>query len=215
MSTVFEVELPAGGTLQLQTAEEVDLWRESSMRYIDDYHLTKQNDLVLLGGLLQQQVLLFRAQRQINGMEPELDTNGVPTGSYKMLETKPDDVLAANKLLNSASDQIQKIEKALGIDKVTRESGGQHTVASYLQTLKRAAHERGIHISKRVLAYENFVANLRTRIHILTNADAEDRAYHNVTPDKVLDWVREQLLELEEADKRFARERGKVFVGKL
>lgn len=215
MSNVFEVDLPAGGQLQLQTAEEVDLWRQSMSRYIDDYHLTKNNDLVLLGVILQQQVVVYRAQRGINGMEPELDANNIPTGNYKMVSAEADEIQAAMKTLTTASDQIQKIEKALGIDKVTREAGGQQTVASYVQTLKRAAHERGIHLSKRVIAYEKFVMELRMRLRILYNADPEDRAYHDITPDKILEWAKDQLAELEEVDRKFARERGRVFVGKL
>jgi hypothetical protein len=212
---VHEVTLPAGGQLQLQTSEEVDLWRESMSKYIDDYHLTKNNDLVLLGVILQQQVVVYRAQRAINGMEPELDANNIPTGNYKMISAEADEIQAAMKTLTTASDQIQKIEKSLGIDKVTREAGGQQTVASYIQTLKRAAHERGVHISKRVLAYEKFVMDLRMRLRILDNADAEDRAYHDITPEKILEWARDELRALEEVDKKFAREKGRVFVGQL
>src|SRR3954453_22475860 len=97
----FEVDLPAGGSLQLQTAEEVDMWNQSVERYIDDYHLTKNNDLVLLGALVQQQVILYRAQRKINGMEPELDEHSVPTGKYKMISAEADEIQAAMKTLTN------------------------------------------------------------------------------------------------------------------
>lgn len=209
------VELPAGGQLMVQTPEEVDLWETSRTRYVDDYHFTKQNDLVLLGAVLQQQLILFRAQRQINGMEPELDASDVPTGRYKLIPPDNEQVSAAIKQLGQASDQIRAIEKALGIDKVSRESGGQHTVDNYLRTLKRAAHERGIHISKRILAYEGFVKGLSWRIRVLRNADVEDRAYHDLTPEKIVEWIAAELAKLEEADKKFAADIGKIFVGKL
>lgn len=48
----FEVELPAGGRLHLHSVEEVDLWEESKQRYVEDYQLTQQNDLLLLGAIL-------------------------------------------------------------------------------------------------------------------------------------------------------------------
>lgn len=211
----FEVELPGGGMMYLQSAEEVELWRKSSAKYVEDYHLTKMNDLVLVGAILQQQVTLFRAQRNLNGMKPELDNAGVPTGRYVQAEVDADDVNAYMRILNTAADQIQKIEKSLGIDKVTREAGGTVSVSNYLMTLKKAAHERGIHISKRVIRSEGFINDLRWRLRVLYNADAEDRAYHNITPDAILEWCNEQLVELEDIDKRFAREKGKVFVGKL
>jgi hypothetical protein len=211
----FEVELPAGGKMYLQSPEEVELWERSAERYVDDYHLTKSNDLVLVGAILQQQISMFRAQRKLNGLEPQFDNAGVPTGQYTRVEIDADETDKWMKTLNSAADQVQKIEKSLGIDKVTREAGGTMSVENYLRTLKRAAHERGIHISKRVLAYEKFVNDFRWRLRVYFNADAEDRAYHNLTPDEMLKWCHEQLAGLEEIDKKFARDKGKVFAGKL
>jgi hypothetical protein len=211
----YEVELPSGGKMYLQSAEEVDLWENSHARYIEDYHLTKTNDLVLVGALLQQQVTLYRAQCSLNGMEAQLDNSGVPTGRYVQRKLDADETDKFIKMLNSASDQIQRVEKALGIDKVSREAGGAVTVENYLRTLKRAAHERGIHIATRVKKYEAFCMELKMKLRILKNADAEDRAYHDITPEKVLDWARDVLDALEEHDKKFAREKGALYVGKL
>lgn len=211
----FQVELPAGGLLHLQAAEEVDLWEKSSERYRDDYHLSKTNDLVLLGAILQHQVELFRAQRRLNGQKPELDAADQPTGKYvqEVLDDKDRDQVMAR--LNKSSQEIRSIEKALGIDKVTREAGGAVSVENYLRTLKAAAHERAIHISKRVLEYERVVNEARWKLRIMENCDAEDRAYHDLTPDNLLKWLSEELNALEEADKKFDRERGKIYVGKL
>jgi hypothetical protein len=211
----FEVELPAGGTMFLQSAEEVELWNRSHERYIEDYHLTKTNDLVLVGAILQQQVTLFRAQRRLNGLEPELDNAGVPTGRYRQVPLDADETDKYLSMMTKATEQIQKVEKALGIDKVTRESGGAVTVQQYLRTLKGAAHKRGVHISKRVIAYEGFVNDLRWRIRVLQNADAEDRAYHDISGEKIIAWADGELKKLEQVDKDFAAEYGKVFAGKL
>jgi hypothetical protein len=49
----------------------------------------------------------------------------------------------------------------------------------------------------------------------MRNGDAEDRAYHDLTPDKLIEWAWQQLQELEQIDKDFAKEYGKVFVGRL
>lgn len=209
----FEVELPAGGRLHLQNADEVDLWERSHSRYLEDFHLTKLNDLVLLGGLLQQQILLFRAQREINGMEPEIDDQGVPTGQW--VPMRDPDTGAATGQLNKATEEIRKLEKALGIDKVTRESGGQHTLQHYLQTLKKAAHERGIHITERTLAYEKFCNGLRWRMRLLQNGDPEDRRYHDISEQSILNWADGQLKSLEQVDQDFANQRGKLYAGKL
>lgn len=211
----FEVQLPGGGVMYLQSAEEVDLWEKSHSHYVDDYHLTKTNDLVLIGGLLQQQILLFRAQRTLNGMVPETDNAGVPTGRYVLVHMDEDAMGAASKRLNASLDQIQKLEKTLGIDKVSRESGGHYSLDNYLRTLKRAAHERGVHISKRVIGYEGFVQELSTRLRMLHNLDTEDRNYHGISETSVLKWAEEEIERLAELDRTFARDKGRLYVGQL
>lgn len=201
--------------MHLQSAEEVTLWKKSADRYVEDYQLSKTNDLVLLGAILQQQIILFRAQRKLNGMQPQVDANGVPTGQYTMVEIESDEIAGLTRIMNTATGEIRSLEKALGIDKVTREQGGTVTVANYLRTLKKAAHDRGIHISKRLLAYEKFANELRTMLRMFHNLDAEDRAYHNLTEEGMLKWCSDQLAALEEIDKKFAREKGKIYAGQL
>lgn len=211
----FEVELPSGGKLYVQSPEEVELWEKSREKYLDDYHLTKQNDLILVGAILQQQLIMFRSQRMANGMMPEMDANSLPTGRYTMKQVESEDIAAAMKMLNQATGEVTRLEKALGIDKVSRESGGQHTLSQYLQMLKGAAHARAIHISKRVIAYETFFNELSWRCRALKNWDAEDRAYHKLTPETVIAWATEEIDKLHDLDKKFAHEKGKLVVGKL
>jgi hypothetical protein len=62
----FEVDLPAGGRLKLNSADEVQLWEESAQRYVDDYGLSKANDLMLLGAILSQGVAMYRAQQDLS-----------------------------------------------------------------------------------------------------------------------------------------------------
>ncbi len=211
----YEVELPTGGVLHLQTPEEVDMWDTARDRFVEDYHLTKANDLVLLGVILQQYLAVFRAQRALNGMQPELDGANVPTGRYVHVELKSEDYQTHVRNLNTASKEIRELEKALGIDKSSREAGGAVSVEQYLRTLKAAAKERGIHITERAVAYEAFVNDLRTKLRMLKNLDAEDRSYHGITPDSILDWAGQELLALEQVDQDFAQQKGKLYVGRL
>lgn len=213
----YRVELPAGGVLHLQTPDECDFWEMSWERYREEYvaDQMKQNDLIALGQLLQQQIILFRAQTAINGMAPEVDGSGVPTGSYKRVELDGAEVSAWQKTMASAAQEMRELEKQLGIDKKTRESGGAQTVASYIQVLKRAAHQRAVHISKRTLEYERVINEARVRLRLLYHGDAEDRKYHNITPKTILDWLQSECARLEEVDKKHNRDKGKLWVGKL
>lgn len=211
----FPVELPAGGTMHLLTEEEVDLFQQSAQRYQEDYNLTKLNDLALVGAICTQQIILFRAQQRISGLEPEYE-DGVPTGRYKRVEKqKATDLSSAQTTITKSADQIREIEKALGLDKKTRESGGEHTVANYIDSLKKAAHQFGIRIAERVKEYEKVMMEARWKIRLLQNGDAEDLAYHDLTPEKFIDWLGQELADIEVNDKTWARQKGKVYVGKL
>lgn len=214
MADVFEVTMPGTGQrARLKNAEEVRMFNESRNMLIEEYQLTKLNDLVILGALLFQQILMGRAQQALSGMREQIDNSGNPSGNW--VEMEPDEISAAAQMLQKATDQIKSLEKSLGIDKATRESGGAYNLADYLRTLKSAAHERGIHISKRVLAMEHFFNELSWRVRALTEWDIEDRAHHNLTPENVIAWAKEEIAGLKQADKDFATEKGKLYVGKL
>lgn len=192
----FEVELPAGGRLKLQDADEVQMWEESAKRYIDDYGLTKANDLMLLGAILSQGIAMFRAQQSL------ADPKKAPS--------------AVNQI-GKASEQIRELEKALGIDKKSREAGGQHTVADYVARVKLAAHTKGVRISERTLAFEKFVMELRWKLRVLENGDDEDKRYmFGADPaGAVLAWATAEVKKLEEDEKAWANQKGKVFVGRV
>lgn len=213
---LFKVQLPAGGELVLHTQDEVDMWEQASEKYTKEYRLTKPNDLVLLGAILTHNLALFRAQQQINGMEPEFDPQGIPTGRYvKVQNQKSADRSAAQKMTIEASKEIRELEKALGIDKKTRESGGAHNIADYITNLKKAGHQLGVHIAKRMKFYEATMMEARWKIRLLRNGDPEDLKEHNLSPESLIDWLEGELKTAEEMDKKFAHEKGKVFLGKL
>lgn len=192
----FLVDLPGGGALALGGVEEVDLWEGSAKRYIEDYGLHKQNDLVLVGAILSQQLAMYRAQQDLN------DTKKASS--------------AQNTIIKAATE-IRELEKALGIDKKTREQGGQHTVADFITRLKRAGHEKAVRISERVKEHEALANELRWRIRLYRNGDDEDRAYHRdtMTADTIVDFAERGLATIEANDQKWAREKGKVFVGRL
>jgi hypothetical protein len=211
----FEVDLPAGGRLQLNSVDEVDLWEESARRYRGDYQLTQQNDLLLLGAILSQQLAMFRAQQRMNGMAPELDANGLPTGKYVRKELKISDMSAAQSTIVKASVEIRELEKTLGIDKKAREAGGTHTVQNYVGTLKAAARQYGLHLSKRMQAYERVAMEARWKLRLMRNGDPEDRNYHRLTPQAVCEWLEGELAMLEQLDQEFAKEKHRVYIGRL
>lgn len=187
----FSVELPAGGALELESPAEVDMWERAKKGYIEDYGLHRTNDLIQLGSILTQTLIMYRAQRNL------------------MDEEKAG---AAQGRLIKASEEVRKLEAALGIDKKSREAGGQHTVTDYLDRLKRRAHLMGVRVAERVRDYEKFHMELRWKIRLLRNGDEEDRAHHGLTEESVIAWAQGQLDELEEKDRQWSKEQRKAVV---
>jgi hypothetical protein len=210
----LEVELPAGGKLALQTVEEVDMWDRTAAKYRGDYALSKTNDLILVGAILTQNLAMFRATQAINGMEPQLN-NGVPTGQYVHKPVKATDAAKYQRMILEAAKEIRELEKSLGIDKKTRDAGGGDSIAGYLGSLKIAGRQLGVHITKRTKAYEEFAMEMRWRIRVLRHGDDEDRLHHGITEDSIIGFAETRLAELEQIDKDFANQKGKMFVGKL
>lgn len=211
----FEVDAPGGGKLAVLTAEEVTVYEEMRDSYIKDYALVRQSELVLLGALLSQALEIFRAQQEISGLIPRYDESGVPLGEYERKKLTPSQRVDVQKIVIAASKEIRELEKQLGIDKKSRDAGGKENVAEYITMLKRAGHRMGIHIHERVFKYEAFANEMRWRLRLLQNGDAEDKKYHDVSPEKICNWAREQLAEIEEHDKKFAKEQAGLFGGKL
>lgn len=209
----YEVELPGGGKLHLQTIDEVDLFETTRDRYLTDFRISTQSDKLLIGAILSQHLELFRSQQLLTGMQAEVDATGVPTGRYVKVQVKQTDRAAAFKVITAASEEIRNVEKALGIDKKTRDQGGQYDVATYVEGLKTAARSYGAHVSKRYLAYDEFATALRVKLRMLNNLDREDLATENISHETVCDWAWAILQKLEEADKKYAHEKGKAFVG--
>lgn len=211
----LEVDLPAGGTVHVMSMDEVNLWTTLKQRYMSEYKLRKVNDLGTLGAILMQQLTLFRAQRSLSGLEPKYDDDDVFTGEFIRVKVSQTATREYSATITASSKEIRELEKALGIDKKSRDAAGDQDVPNYLKRLKAFAREYGIHISKRVHAYEEFVNELRWRVRLEQNGDAEDKAYHECTPEGILKWADAELEKLTEVDKEFAKEKGKLVVGKI
>jgi hypothetical protein len=212
----YIVELPGGGgTLPLQSAEECDRWTTLQTRYQEEYELRKINDLTNLSTLLVQQINLYRAQMGLSGRVPEVDEDDLPTGRYKQRVLKPAEIKSYQEQITGASKEIREIEKTMGIDKNSREKAGTENNRAWLTAMKARAHRYGLHVSKRVTKYEEFVMELRWRVRLNEIGDAEDRNYESVDDAGVIRWIRAELAALEQADRDFAKEEGALVVGSV
>lgn len=213
--TNYEVELPAGGKLHLLTMDEVELFEKSRDRYLHDFKLTAQSDLLAVSNMLVLTVESFRAAQRVNGMEAELDASNVPTGRYVSTKVSGQDRSSALSIMMKTRESIAETEKQLGIDKRTRDQGGQHDVDAYVQACKSAAREFVVHLSRRYKAYDEFVMTLRTQVRMLKTLDNEDLMLMGLSKDSLIDWIWNELSGLEAVDKKYANEKHRLFIGKI
>jgi hypothetical protein len=208
------VEMPGGGGgITLQSDEEVDRWQMLEAAYRDQYDLRKVNDLTNLGTLLVQHMSLYRAQQALSGRFTELDNEGLPTGRYAYRVLKVNETRVYNDQATTASKEIRELEKAMMVDRASRDKAGDESLKGWLVTMKARAHRYGLHVSNRVKRYEEFAMELRWRLRLNEVGDPEDKAYENVSDADIVKWCREQLRELEEADRKFAQEEGALVLG--
>lgn len=210
----FKVEMPGGGGyLHLQSNEECDRFNTLAEQYQQQYSLRKVNDLTNLSTLLVQQINLYRAQQAMTGRQPEMDDDGIPTGRYEMRQLKPAEIRAFQGQITDASKEIRTIEQTMGIDKKSRDAAGDESVQAWLTAMKAKAVRYGLHVSKRVKAYEEFAMEMRWRVRLEQNGDAEDKHYEQCTPEEIVKWARGELEKLEKVDVEFAKEESKLVVG--
>lgn len=216
MSDEFTVDMPGGGgQMWLSNMPEVDRWQTLEAQYREQYDLRKVNDLTNLGTLLVQQINLYRAQMALSGRIQETDDEGLPTGRMISKVLKPAEVKSHQEAVTAASKEIREIEKAMGIDKKSREQAGDESLRTWLVTMKERAHRYGLHVAGRTKAYEEFAMELRWRLRLNQVGDAEDKQYEDCTDEGVLRWARERLAELEAKDQTFAQEEGALVLGRV
>jgi hypothetical protein len=212
---VYHEKLPNGGTITLQNPEEVAYFRSLSSAYGEDYAslLSKPNDRNRLSQLISFELIAHRYTQRMMGTVNMYDGNQNIIGIEKV---DPVEMNIISQNLPKVQEEIRKLESSLKIDKRTREGSGEGDIRNYMENLKKAAINYKVHLSKRYIAFDEFVNELRWRMRVVCNADLEDRAYHNLdTPEKLFDWINQQLNELEEVDKDFAKNKQSLWVGKI
>lgn len=215
MTKDFEVEMPGGGgVMHLHSAEEVELWERLLKSYREEHQITVASDLVVVGTLLTQQVRLYRGQQLSMGRRVQFDEeNNRSTGEYEFVGR--DEQVRGDLEVEKASKEIARIEDALGISKKAREAGGANTLAEYISNAKRFAHEYAVHITERVHFIEGVMMKAKTMIRMLDNLDEEDKAYHSISEETIIDFFRKACAFMEEKDIEWARDKGILFRGSM
>lgn len=209
---VLTCKLPGGGSITMLDPQEVDFFETLKKQYLKEYAISKPNDLARLSQLLMAELAAHRMTKKMAGQTARYDAKGQFTGYEKVDDEEMASVL---KSLPQIQSEIRSLEQHLRLDKKSREGHGQNEVKEYMETLKRAAKQYGVHLSERYTKYDEFRNELSWKLRVLDNADDKDRTYHNITAETVLQYCRDHVAEMDDFDKAFAHDKQSIWVGKI
>lgn len=179
--TLHTVLTPTGSELHLRTREEAMKYEEIRDRYLKDNAFPNVSDLQDLDRLLTFEIITYRWQLWL-GQGFDYDHSRIDESAIKTS-------------IKEYSVETRLLKLALGIDKATRDKEKGESLADYVTKLLERAKIFGYHRNKQ---YERAVTafwQLRSMVMTYDRCDAEERSQLDLTPETILDWVRENLIE--------------------
>lgn len=179
--STYMVITPTGAELNLQSSAEADKYEDMRDRYQQDNQFPNVSDIQDLDRLLVFEVMVNRWQTWIaQGFDYQ----------YARVD---ESTLKTN--IKEYSAEIRLIKLALGIDKATRDKEKSESLADYVAKLLERARVFGYHRNKQ---YEKAVTafwKLRSTVLTYDRCDEQERRELGLSPESILEWVRESLIE--------------------
>jgi len=211
---IYTVDQPDGGQVHLQTPSEVSYYEKLRDQYQGEYEVEAPNDLARLSQLLTLELTIYRKQQRMLGAVVYYDDQGNMAGWEEVSSAEQAQIADSLPKLQA---EVRNLEKALKLDRSTREGTGEGEIRRYMETLKGAANDYKIHLSERYTKFDEFVSELRWRLRVLRLPEEmeDDKKYHNISQETVIEFCEQQLRELEELDKEFAKNKQSLWVGQI
>ncbi len=190
--TLYTVQTPAGGEVNVQTPEEATWYEDRRNRYMADNIFTNVSDLQELDRLLTLEVLAYRwGFWMAQGFD------------YQMSRVDETDL---SKKIREYSAEIRNVKLALGIDKSTRDREKGESLADYTEKLLTRAKEFGYHRNKQYeLAVTRFY-ELRAMVRTYDRCDDEERQLLDLSMESIMDWIRLILEDWDQTSDAFRKQ---------
>lgn len=199
---VIEVKGPSGSLYSVIHESEKDYWEESLKKYMNDYKFTNASDLQDLDRVLMTEMLLFRYNQWIS-LECDYWGGGV-------------DVLELNKIVKDKSSSLDVLKKSIGINKSSRDKDQGDDVASYVENLRRRAHEFGVKRNEEAVKAISLFHELIAMLTFHDNCDSQERREERIDTDDLLNWLRDTAIpEFLEIDKNFRETKQKYWINEM
>lgn len=177
---LFQVKTPSGNDINLMTLEEAIWYEERRDRYVTDNHFPNISDLQDLDRLLLLEVMLYRWGFWL-------------TQGFDYIQARVDEgQLKTN--IKEYSVETRLLKQSLGIDKATRDKDKGESLADYVHNLLQRAKEFGYHRNEQYEKAVTAIWKLRSMVMTYDRTDEEERAMLDLSPEKIVEWIRDDLI---------------------
>lgn len=196
------VTLPSGAA-GLVHEDEVTYFRERSKRYMKDNSFHNISDLQDIDRLLVAELLWFRY--------------GFWLATQRNYWGEQVDEKELHRAIKDLSVEIRALKKSLSLDKETRDKQrGEDSPAAYIVELRRRAREFGYMRERQLDRALELFNELKSKVSLYDNCNEDERVEMGIqTPDKILDWIREEVIpKYDEVDQHFRDNEQKYWIRK-
>ena len=177
---LFTVDTPSNSDLHLQTQEEADWYESRRDRYMSDNKFPNISDLQDLDRLLMLEVLSYRWGLWM-------------AQGFDYVYARVDEGQLKNNI-KEYSVEIRLLKQSLGIDKATRDKEKGESLSDYTSNLLNRAKEFGYHRNNQYELAVTKMYEMRSMVMTYDRCDEEERALLDLSPDKIIDWIREKVV---------------------
>jgi len=199
--TLYPVSSPSGGKVNLQTSDEADWYDQRRAQYMSQNKFPNVSDLLDLDRLLQLEVMVFRWGQWISQ-------------GFDYMQSLVDQE-QLQKHIREYSREIREVKLALGIDKVSRDKEKGENLTDYISTLLTRAKTFGIHRNRQYEAAVTLMYELRSMVLTYDRCDETEREELDLSPETILDWIKDQMISQWDAIDDAFREEQKIWIRSL
>jgi hypothetical protein len=177
---LYQVSSPSGSTINLQNEGEAIYYESQRDKYLADNRFTNVSDVEDLSRLLTLEVMVHRWSNWL--------TQGFDYLAGRVNETE----LKSN--IKEYSVEIRLVKASLGIDRAQREKDKGETLGDYVANLLDRAKEFGVHRDEQYSKSVTFLWQLISMINTHDRCDEQERRELDLTPDSMIQWVRDTVM---------------------
>ena len=174
---IVQVEGASGTRFSVIGDEEAGWFNTNLARYLDQYAFENIADMQDLDRLLALELLSYRyAVFLIRGSDYE----------DQLFDEK-----AVRDHKEKIDREIRQIKEHMGMGRKNRLEEDRQSAADYLRDLLSRAKEFGIHRDHQIAKAIDVLMEIKKLIGLYDRCDEEERIQLGVTPDQILQWLRE------------------------